>query len=87
MKRTACQLPASGFNVPPGVHAEELCRVSYLAPVDDCPVYTEFFKDGDTVPSALCAIHRGSLEQRAARAIGGLFRGLGGKIADIFRRR
>ncbi len=33
MKRTARQLPASEFAVPPGIHAEELCSVSYLAPV------------------------------------------------------
>jgi hypothetical protein len=61
--------------------------VSYLAPVDGCPVYTEFFKESDTVPTALCPIHRGSLKQRASRAIDGFFRGLGGKIAGIFRRK
>ena len=87
MKRTARQLPARDFTVPPGVHAEELCSVSYLAPVDGCPIYREFFKDGDTVPSALCPIHQGSLKQRASRAISGLFRGLGSKIAGIFRRK
>ena len=85
MKRTARQLPAGDFAVPPGIHAEQLCSVSYLAPVDGCPFYTEFFKDGDTVPSALCPIHRGSLKQRASRAIVGFFRGLGGKIAGVFR--
>ena len=72
--------------MPPGIHGEELCSVSYLAPVDGCPIYTEYFKDGDAVPSALCPIHRGSLKQRATRAIEGFFRGLGGKIAGIFRR-
>jgi membrane carboxypeptidase/penicillin-binding protein len=87
MKRTARQLPASEFAVPPGIHAEELCSVSYLAPVDGCPIYREFFKDGDTVPTVLCPIHRGSLKQRASRAIEGFFRGLGGKIAGIFRRK
>ena len=87
MKRTARQLPPGNFGVPPGVHGEELCSVSYLAPVDGCPIYTEFFKEGDTVPTALCPIHRGSLKQRASRAIEGLFRGLGGKIAGIFRRK
>jgi 1A family penicillin-binding protein len=87
MKRTARQLPASEFPVPPGIHGEELCSVSYLAPVDGCPVYTEFFKESDTVPTALCPIHRGSLKQRASRAIDGFFRGLGGKIAGIFRRK
>jgi 1A family penicillin-binding protein len=87
MKRTARRLPPGEFAPPPGIHGEELCSVSYLAPVDGCPLYTEFFKEGDTVPTALCPIHRGSLKQRASRAIGGFFRGLGGKIAGIFRRR
>jgi 1A family penicillin-binding protein len=87
MKRTARQLPASEFPIPPGIHSEELCSVSYLAPVDGCPIYMEVFKEGDTVPTALCPIHRGSLKQRASRAIEGFFRGLGGKIAGLFRRR
>ena len=87
MKRTARQFPPSDFVVPPGIHSADLCSVSYLAPVDGCPVYAEFFKDGDTIPTALCPIHQGSLKQRASRAIDGFFRGLGGKIAGIFRRR
>jgi 1A family penicillin-binding protein len=87
MKRTARLLPPAEFAVPPGIHGEELCSVSYLAPVDGCPVYTEYFKEGDTVPSTLCPIHRGSFKQRASRAIEGFFRGLGGKIAGIFRRK
>ena len=87
MKRTARQLPAAEFTVPPGIHSEDLCSVSYLAPVDGCPLYQEFFKEGDTVPTTLCPIHQGSLKQRASRAIEGFFRGLGGKIAGIFRRR
>ena len=87
MKRTARQLPPGNFEVPPGIHSEELCSVSYLSPVEGCPVYTEFFKDGDAVPSTLCPIHRGSLKQRASRAIEGFFRGIGGKIAGIFRRK
>jgi 1A family penicillin-binding protein len=87
MKRTARQFPPSEFAVPPGIHSADLCSVSYLAPVDGCPVYAEFFKDGDTIPTALCPIHQGSLKQRASRAVEGFFRGLGGKIAGIFRRR
>ena len=87
MKRTARQFPPSEFAVPPGIHSADLCSVSYLAPVDGCPVYAEFFKDGDAIPTALCPIHQGSLKQRASRAIDGFFRGLGGKIAGIFRRR
>jgi 1A family penicillin-binding protein len=87
MKRTARQFPPADFAMPAGIHSVDLCSVSYLAPVDGCPVYSEFFKDGDTVPTQLCPIHQGSLKQRASRAIEGFFRGLGGKIAGIFRRR
>ena len=86
MKRTARQLPPSEFAVPPGIHTEELCSESYLVPVDGCPIYSEIFKDGDSVPTALCPIHRGSFKQRASRAIEGFFRGLGGKIAGLFGR-
>jgi len=86
MKRTARELPPREFKVPAGVHAEELCSVSYVQPVEGCPTYTEYFKDGDTVPSQLCPLHRGTLKQRATRAIEGFFRGLGGRLAGIFRR-
>jgi penicillin-binding protein 1A len=86
MKRTARQLPAREFTVAPGLRGEELCSVSYVQPVDGCPTYTEFFKEGDSVPSALCPLHRGTLKQRTTRAIEGFIRGLGSKIAGIFRR-
>lgn len=86
MKRSARQLPAREFKVASGLRAEELCSVSYLQPVEGCPTYTEFFKEGDSVPSALCPVHRGTLKQRATRAIEGFFRGLGSRIAGIFRR-
>ena len=86
MKRTAQDLAAREFTIPPSLRAEELCSVSYLKPVGGCPTYTEYFKDGDSVPSQLCALHQGTLKQRAARVIEGIFRGLGSRIAGIFRR-
>ncbi len=86
MKRTARDLPPAEFRAPDGITTEELCSVSYLRPVEGCPTYTEYFKNGDKVPSALCPIHRGTLKQRAARVIEGFFRGLGSKIAGIFKR-
>jgi membrane peptidoglycan carboxypeptidase len=86
MKGTAQLLPASEFPVPEGVRGEQLCSISYTQPVADCPVYTEYFKEGDSVPSALCPIHRGTFKERTARAVGGFFRALGGKIAGIFRK-
>jgi penicillin-binding protein 1A len=85
MKRAAASLPATDFPIPDGLEAVELCSVSYLRPVEDCPVYTEYFKTGDMVPSQLCPIHRGTLKQRAARAVEGFFRGLGRRIGGIFR--
>ncbi|HXI30049.1 MAG TPA: PBP1A family penicillin-binding protein [Vicinamibacterales bacterium] len=87
MKRVARPLPAHEFPVPSDVHGEELCSVSYVQPVEGCPTYTEYFKDGDSVPSQLCPVHRGTLKQRATRAIDGFFRGLGSRIAGLFGRR
>jgi membrane carboxypeptidase/penicillin-binding protein len=84
MKRTAPSYPAVEFAVPDGLEAVELCNVSYLRPVDDCPVYTEYFKMGDAIPTQLCPVHRGTLKQRAARAVEGFFRSLGKKIGGIF---
>ena len=86
MKRTARALPARDFAIPSGLHDVELCSVSYMRPVEGCPVYTEYFKDGDSIPSGVCPIHRGTLKERAARAITGFFRALGGRIVGIFRR-
>jgi penicillin-binding protein 1A len=87
MNQSMKKRPASEFAVPAGMHGVELCSVSYLRPVDGCPLYTEYLKEGDTEPSALCPIHRGSFKQQTARIVGGLFRALGGKIAGIFRRK
>ena len=84
MKRAATSRPPGDFAVPDGLEAVELCNVSYLRPVEDCPVYTEYFKEGDAQPSQLCPIHRGTLKQRAARAVEGLLRSLGKKIGGIF---
>ena len=86
MKRVAQTLPPGEFKPPPGVHGEDLCSVSYLRPVEECPIYTEYFKDGDKVPTELCPLHQGTLKERAARVVGGFFRSLGSKIAGIFRR-
>ena len=86
MKRTARELPAGEFAVPAGLTGQELCSMSYLRPVDGCPTYTEYFKNGDKVPSGLCPIHRGTLKQRAERVLDGFFRGLGRRLAGVFRR-
>jgi penicillin-binding protein 1A len=77
MKRTSTRLPAQEFPVPAGVRVEDLCSVSYLQPVDECPTYHEYFKDGDEIPSASCSVHRGSIKQGSAHGVGRFFRRLG----------
>jgi 1A family penicillin-binding protein len=85
MRRTSRRLPATAFEAPAGLHDEELCSVSYERPVDGCPTYIEYFKQGDRVPGRLCTIHEGSLKQRARRAIEGFFGALGRGIKGIFK--
>jgi penicillin-binding protein 1A len=77
MKRSARVLPATEFPVPDSLEPVELCRISHQRPVDGCDVYTEYFKQGDQVPTERCSVHQGSLRQQAARAIGGFFKRLG----------
>ena len=87
MKRIEQTLPPEEFGVPDGLEARELCSVSYARPVSGCPIYTEYFKEGDPLPAERCSIHQGSLAEQAQRVVGGLFRSLGGRIAGIFRRK
>jgi 1A family penicillin-binding protein len=85
MRRAARRRTPAAFAVPPGLREELLCRVSYLRPVEDCPVYAEYFKDGDDIPSRLCPIHQGTVKQRVRRALEGFFSGLGRRLKGIFR--
>jgi 1A family penicillin-binding protein len=87
MKRTARQFPAGEFAAPEGMHPVELCTVSYLKPVDGCPTYNEYLKEGDAAPTTLCTIHRGSFKQQTTRAVQSFFKAVGGKIAGLFRRK
>jgi 1A family penicillin-binding protein len=86
MKRAASLRPPREFAVPATVEGEPLCRVSHLRPVEGCPVYTEYFKDGDDRPSQLCDLHEASFEQVVARATDRLLRSIGHAVVDIFRR-
>lgn len=86
MRRTAKRLPATTFSVPAGLQEEELCSLSYERPVDGCPTYVEYFKQGDEVPTRLCSIHEGSFKQRAQRALEGVFTAIGRGIRGIFRK-
>jgi len=81
----ARQLPAAPIAPPPDLRGEELCLLSYLRPLDGCPTYIEYFKDGDEIPSRLCPIHSGSFKQQAQRAVQGLLTALGEGLKAIFR--
>jgi membrane carboxypeptidase/penicillin-binding protein len=85
MRRVAAALPPAPFAPPAHMHPAELCRLSYHRPVEGCPTYIEYFKDGDDVPSRMCPLHEGSMKQRAQRAIEGFFGALGRGIRGIFR--
>jgi penicillin-binding protein 1A len=84
IRRTERLLPASEFEVPADVEDVELCRVSYQRPVEGCPTYTEYFKEGDDRPTARCSVHSGSLRERAGRALDTLLDRLGRKLRRIF---
>jgi penicillin-binding protein 1A len=86
MKRASRILPPREFIVPSTVDEELLCSVSHLKPVDGCPVYTEYFKDGDDRPSQLCSVHRGSFEQVVARTADRVLREIGRAVIGIFGR-
>jgi len=86
MKRAAPLRPPREFAVPSTVEGESLCRVSHLRPVESCPVYTEYFKEGDDKPSQLCPLHRGSLKQVAVRTADRILRDIGRAVAGIFGR-
>ena len=81
IKAAARKRGAKAFTVPSGMREELLCRLSYLKPVENCPTYTEHFKEGDDVPGTLCPIHKGSVKQQIKRAVQGFF----GKLKGIFK--
>jgi len=85
IKAAARKRGAEAFDPPAGLREVELCKVSYLKPVEECPVYTEYFKDGDQIPTRLCPIHQGTMKQDLHRALQGFFTGLGKKLRGIFR--
>jgi penicillin-binding protein 1A len=85
MQRSARKYVPEEFERPAGLHEELLCAVSYQRPVEDCPVYTEYFKDHDVIPGRLCPLHEGSFRQRARRAFEEAFAELGRALKGIFR--
>ena len=85
IKAAARKRGARPFNQPDGLQEELLCKESYLKPVEGCPTYTEYFKEGDPVPGRLCPLHKGSVKQQIKRAVQGFFSGIGRKLKGIFR--
>lgn len=85
MRRTSRARRPEAFDRPAGLQEETLCQLSYLQPVDGCPIYTEFLKEGDEIPRGLCPLHRGSIRQRVARTVDGWVREAGRRIKGIFR--
>jgi hypothetical protein len=85
--RQALRIRRGGeFEPPPTLREEPLCRVSYLRPVDGCPVYTEYLKEEDEAPGRLCPVHQGSVKQRVRRAVEGFFSGLGRRIGGWLKK-
>ena len=85
MQRAARVRPARVFERPAGLQEEPLCAISYLKPVDGCPLYNEYFKDGDDVPGRLCTLHSGSIRQRVTRTVQGWMAEVGRRVRDVFR--
>jgi 1A family penicillin-binding protein len=85
IRRTARRLPAPPIEPPPSLRGVRMCALSYKRPVDGCPTYVEYFKDGDDMPGDLCPLHEGTFRQEAARAVDDVFRAIRRGIAGIFR--
>ena len=86
MRQALRSRPGGEFEAPATLRDEPLCRISYLRPVEGCPTYTEYFKEGDEVPGRLCQIHQGSIKQRVRRAVEGFLSGVGKRIGRILSR-
>ena len=86
MRRTASRLPRSPSRAARRICIRKRCvGCRTIGPVDGCPTYIEYFKDGDEIPTRLCPIHQGNLKQRAERAMQGVFGAIGRGIMGIFR--
>jgi 1A family penicillin-binding protein len=85
MQRAARVRAPREFERPAGLVEESLCAISYRQPVDGCPLYTEYFKEGDEVPNRLCTIHQGSVRQRLTRTVQGWMAEAGRRMRGIFR--
>jgi 1A family penicillin-binding protein len=85
MKAAAKKRGAREFLPADGMREFQLCKISYLKPVEGCPTYNEYFKEEDNIPSRMCPVHQGSVKQQIARAMKGFFSGIGKKLKGIFK--
>jgi penicillin-binding protein 1A len=85
MRRTARLARPQEFVAPAGLREVELCHETFLRPVEGCPTYVEYLKEGDEPPRRLCPIHHGSFKQEARRTIDGVLDDLGRKLRRIFK--
>lgn len=83
MRRAARVRPPRDFEPPETLRDEVLCRISYLRPTADCPVYVEYFKRDDETPHDTCDLHDISWDERTRKAIEELF----SRIGRVFKRR
>jgi 1A family penicillin-binding protein len=85
MRRVARDLPAEPIAPPADLRGVALCRISSHRPLNGCPTYIEYFKEGDEVPMRLCPIHSGSFKQQARRTVERLLSAVGEGLKSIFR--
>ena len=85
MQRASRIRPARAFERPGGLEEESLCAITYRKPVDGCPLYTEFLKEGDEAPGRLCTLHPGSIRQRVTRTVEGWMAEMGRRVRGVFR--
>jgi penicillin-binding protein 1A len=86
MRKASGVARAAEFEPPPGLRETELCRISYLRPLEGCPTYVEYFKEDDAAPRRMCPLHEGSLKEQARRALGEVLGALGRRLRRIFER-
>ena len=85
MRLTARRLPSTPIAPVAGLQPVTLCSLSHQRAGDDCPGYTEYFKDGDEIPAELCALHQHSDAPPTQRTISTLFGAIGRSLQRVFR--
>jgi 1A family penicillin-binding protein len=82
ISRAARIVPARAFTPPASLREVPLCTVSYLKPTEFCPVYREYFKADDEIPTGTCRVHR---EPSIRERVQDTLRGWLDKLKGVFR--